>query len=243
MAGKRSGRQPTRDELKDWASFTGEVDPSSGSGRVGGAARTKRSDHSESPPVNGAASGRRVTTPDDLSDWNAFVETGMLPAEPTKAPVARKFRQAGPGSAVTLGRFEIGSALPKQDEIGTSLIQDMETAGHMDRNIARQMRSGRMDPERVLDLHGCRRTEAEQRLRNFVLGSRTSSRRLVLVITGKGQRTPKKLHDGEKGILRRHVPEWLSSPPLDRHVLYFGPAHPVHGGSGAFYVYLRRMRR
>ncbi|MEC7257418.1 MAG: Smr/MutS family protein, partial [Pseudomonadota bacterium] len=45
-----------------------------------------------------------------------------------------------------------------------------------------------------------------------------------------------------RGILRRQVPHWLTTPPLAQAVLDFTPAHIRHGGEGAFYVYLRRLR-
>jgi DNA-nicking Smr family endonuclease len=38
------------------------------------------------------------------------------------------------------------------------------------------------------------------------------------------------------------VPHWLSVPPLSGLVLQITPAHQSHGGGGAYYVYLRRMR-
>ena len=68
-------------------------------------------------------------------------------------------------------------------------------------------------------------------------------RRLVLVITGKGR----KPHDDNPipvrhGILKHQVPHWLHSPPLSAVVLQISEAHLKHGGTGAYYVYLRRRR-
>ena len=39
------------------------------------------------------------------------------------------------------------------------------------------------------------------------------------------------------------LPEWLHEPEFRAHVSGFQPAHPKHGGGGAFYVKLRRDRR
>ena len=51
------------------------------------------------------------------------------------------------------------------------------------------------------------------------------------MITGKGA-----------GVLKWHVPEWLKRPPLSGLVLALAEARPADGGSGAFYVLLRRRR-
>ena len=65
--------------------------------------------------------------------------------------------------------------------------------------------------------------------------------RLVLVITGKGKRRddtgpiPQRV-----GALRHQVPQWLRLPPLGPAVLQITEAHLKHGGSGAYYVYLRK---
>jgi DNA-nicking Smr family endonuclease len=40
--------------------------------------------------------------------------------------------------------------------------------------------------------------------------------------------------------LRHQLPHWLSLPPLRAIVLQVSEAHLKHGGSGAFYVYLRK---
>ena len=54
----------------------------------------------------------------------------------------------------------------------------------------------------------------------------------MLVITGKGAQ-------GD-GVLRRHVPDWLASPPIRQHVAGISEAHRRHGGEGALYVALKR---
>jgi DNA-nicking Smr family endonuclease len=41
-------------------------------------------------------------------------------------------------------------------------------------------------------------------------------------------------------VLRHQVPVWLQQPPLGAMVLQVAEAHLKHGGSGAYYVYLRR---
>jgi DNA-nicking Smr family endonuclease len=43
-----------------------------------------------------------------------------------------------------------------------------------------------------------------------------------------------------EGVLKRRLPEWLSEPDIRPLVSGFAPAHRVHGGAGAFYVFIKR---
>ena len=69
------------------------------------------------------------------------------------------------------------------------------------------------------------------------------SRRLVLIITGKGKRRDDPGSAMQTtGILKHQVPQWLAMMPLGPLVLQVVEAHIKHGGTGACYVYLRRHR-
>jgi DNA-nicking Smr family endonuclease len=69
------------------------------------------------------------------------------------------------------------------------------------------------------------------------------------VITGKGSSPFARhtlhghshFHTPEReGKLRREVPMWFHDVEFRKHIIGFQPAHPRHGGGGAFYVKLRR---
>jgi len=92
-----------------------------------------------------------------------------------------------------------------------------------------------------LDLHGKTQAQAHGELLRFLRRAQSQGAKFVLVITGKGSLAP---GDGsERGVLRRQVPLWLSQPQLRNYVTAFERAHVAHGGEGAFYVRLRRIRR
>lgn len=91
-----------------------------------------------------------------------------------------------------------------------------------------------MDIEAVLDLHGHGQAEARETLISFLHRAYGQGVRCVLVITGKGK--------GGTGVLRGRLPEWVDEPPLNAIVLTCAPSRQAHGGSGAFYVLLRRDR-
>jgi len=66
---------------------------------------------------------------------------------------------------------------------------------------------------------------------------------LLLVITGKGRGSRDlDFMTDRRGVLKHQVPQWLSMPPLGPLVLQVVQAAPKDGGTGAYYVYLRRQR-
>jgi DNA-nicking Smr family endonuclease len=89
-----------------------------------------------------------------------------------------------------------------------------------------------------LDLHGLTQSEAHRALLRFLRAAAARDARLVLVITGKGGRG-----EGERGILKRQVPQWLGLPEFRALIVGFEQAHVAHGGEGALYIRLRRTRR
>ncbi|KPQ06915.1 MAG: hypothetical protein HLUCCA12_08060 [Rhodobacteraceae bacterium HLUCCA12] len=115
----------------------------------------------------------------------------------------------------------------------------------MDRNIHTRMMRGKMTPEARIDLHGMTLAQAQPVLSGFILNAHARGLRLVLVITGKGRSHP----DDDlapmprrAGALKHVVPQWLRSGVLRPVVLDLREAHRSHGGTGAYYVYLRRRR-
>ena len=83
--------------------------------------------------------------------------------------------------------------------------------------------------------------EAHPELIRFILNGWSGGLRLVLVITGKGKPGPDFGPIPQRyGVLKHQVPQWLHMPPLGPCVLQVTEAHLKHGGSGAYYVYLRR---
>ncbi len=162
-------------------------------------------------------------------------QTERLKAGATCAPAPSR-----PVSAQLARRLEQAKARP------TSV------AGSLDRRTRQRMARGNVDIEARLDLHGMGVEQARMRLRAFLAECRMQGMRTVLVITGKGA-SPFSRHTlhgydhwhapERQGRLRRLVPEWLHEPDFAHNVAGFQPAHPMHGGGGAFYVRLRRKDR
>jgi DNA-nicking Smr family endonuclease len=105
------------------------------------------------------------------------------------------------------------------------------------RRLRARVARGKEAIDARLDLHGKTQSEAHAALLHFLRSAGARGARLVLVITGKGQRS-----NGEGGVLRRQVPHWLRLPEFRVFVIGFEDAHIAHGGEGALYVRLRRPR-
>lgn len=97
----------------------------------------------------------------------------------------------------------------------------------------RDLRRGKMKPERTIDLHGRRAQEAHAAVHAFLVDAYAEGLRCVAVITGRGSSV-------EGGVLRRELPHWLNAPDLRRIIL--GAAHPHRANTGAVHVLLRRRR-
>jgi DNA-nicking Smr family endonuclease len=117
----------------------------------------------------------------------------------------------------------------------------------IERRTARRIARGHVEIDARLDLHGLTQANAERRLRAFLLRARGDGLRTVLVITGKG--TERDTDGGHiasgrsgRGVLRRSVPLWLEAPELRDCVAGMAPAHIRHGGTGALYIHLRKVR-
>lgn len=125
----------------------------------------------------------------------------------------------------------------------TALGGRSANALRMDAKTHAAMTRGKLVPEARLDLHGKTIAEAHEALQSFILRAYTQNKRLVLVITGKGRSSRNEpLVPTGLGVLRHHVPHWLTAPPLSHCVLQLSQSHSRHGGEGAYYVYLRRAR-
>ena len=101
-------------------------------------------------------------------------------------------------------------------------------------DLVRSMRRGMLPIDGRLDLHGLTAAQAQEKLVEFLRTMRSRTERCVLVIHGKGERTP------GAGVLRGEISAWLSQGKAREHVLAFTTARDDDGGEGAVYVALRR---
>lgn len=98
----------------------------------------------------------------------------------------------------------------------------------------RKLDKGRIAIDGRVDLHGLHQAEAHSVLLAFLHRAHAAGHRHVLVITGKGASL------GSDGVLNRSLPAWLGTAPFRALVSGYNPAGRRHGGTGAFYVRIRR---
>jgi len=109
----------------------------------------------------------------------------------------------------------------------------------LDRRARQKIARGKHEIDGRIDLHGHTQREAHAALLRFLRASQAKGGKVVLVITGKGV---KRGIGREVGVLRRQVPLWLALPEFRDYVVGFDEAAIGHGGEGALYVRLRKMR-
>jgi DNA-nicking Smr family endonuclease len=176
---------------------------------------------------------RRMLTPDERVLWSLVTKTiaplhdlaplshndGAAPEAPALDPVVKS---TGPGTIRTT------PALPQRTLAPPPLAP-------LGRRMRTRVARGKEAIDARLDLHGMTQAQAHSALLHFLRNAQTRGARLVLVITGKGARG-----EGERGVLRRQVPQWLGLPDFRGFIVGFEDAHIAHGGEGALYVRVRR---
>lgn len=195
---------------------------------------------------------RRKLTPEERELWSRVAKT-VQHAHAKRPQSAETEPEAPPPPTPKLKPrpevrdFRIGQSAPDfafRHDLAPSIAEHLARQPvAMDRKTHRNMTRGKLEPDARIDLHGMTLAEAHPELIRFLLNAQDRGARLALVITGKGK---KGLDDGpipqRQGVLRHQVPQWLRLPPLGPVVMQVTEAHLKHGGSGAYYVYLRRNR-
>jgi len=114
---------------------------------------------------------------------------------------------------------------PNAPETPRGLPQSLE------RNQDKKTRRGRVVIDAKIDLHDMTQAEARPALHKAIIRASNRNHKCVLVVTGKGLR-------GE-GVLRRNFTAWIEAPSIRPLIATYAQAHIRHGGSGAWYVFLK----
>lgn len=180
---------------------------------------------------------RGQLSPEDRALWAAVTETTTPLVKRHSAPLTNG-KKANVEQVSVKGEKRAKPVKKIQILPPTLGASPKSSAPRMDARAFSKLKRGRLRPEAHIDLHGMTVPSAHTALSAFILKARADGKRLVLVITGKGRAAETTREVG--GVLRRKVPHWLEIPPLAQAVLQIESAHQRHGGSGAYYVYLRR---
>lgn len=102
----------------------------------------------------------------------------------------------------------------------------------LDVNQDKKVRRGWVEIDAKIDLHDMTLENAYPALVRAVIRASKQNHKCLLVITGKGARL--------EGVLRRNFTGWLARDPIRPLIANYAQAHIRHGGSGAWYVFLKK---
>ena len=173
----------------------------------------------------------RVLNPDEAELWARVTATirplsraPRTPANTTEKPSANPpapTRKAAPPPKPT-------PAPVRPDRPGTTL----------DGTWDRKLRSGSIQPDRIVDLHGFNLDQAWQAIDIALERAESGGDRVVLLITGHHRRGEPPV---QRGRIRAAVHDWLAVSRHAGRIAAVRGAHPRHGGGGSLYIILRRQ--
>ena len=99
------------------------------------------------------------------------------------------------------------------------------------------MRSGSVEPDRVVDLHGHSLDRAWDAIDRALERSIAAGDRVLLLITGHERKGEPPL---ERGRIRAAVHDWLAVSRHSPRIAAVRGAHRRHGEGGSLYIILRR---
>ena len=102
----------------------------------------------------------------------------------------------------------------------------------------------KLNKNKIVDLHGLTLDEANKKIEKLIINSYEERVNKLIIVTGKGlhsnnQKNPYVSTD--LSILKYSVPEFIkSNQSLMKLINSFGEATIEDGGSGAFYIYIKK---
>lgn len=107
----------------------------------------------------------------------------------------------------------------------------------LDGSWDKKLRSGAVDPDRVLDLHGMNLDRAWAAIDNSLEQAIGHGERVLLLITGHDRPGEPPV---QRGRIRAAVHDWLAASRHAADIAAVRVAHRRHGGGGSLYLILRR---
>ena len=112
----------------------------------------------------------------------------------------------------------------------------------LDSSWDKKLKSGSIQPDFTLDLHGHGLDAAYDRLMSGVGQARAMGARTILLVTGKPRPVDPADRGSKRGAIRAKVLDWLAASSHHAAIAAVRRAHIRHGGDGALYIVLRRER-
>jgi DNA-nicking Smr family endonuclease len=107
----------------------------------------------------------------------------------------------------------------------------------LDGSWDRRLKSGSVEPDRTIDLHGHTLDQAWTSIDKGLEMAIARGDRIVLLITGHARPGEPPI---QRGRIRAAVHDWLAVSRHASKIAAVRGAHPRHGGGGSLYLVLRR---
>ena len=110
-------------------------------------------------------------------------------------------------------------------------------ANTLDGGWDRRLKSGAVEPDRILDLHGHNLDQAWEAIDHALETAIARGERILLLITGHARKGDPPV---DRGRIRAAVNDWLTISRHSSRIAAVRQAHRRHGGGGSLYLILRR---
>jgi DNA-nicking Smr family endonuclease len=120
---------------------------------------------------------------------------------------------------------------------GEDLRRPVRPGTTLDGTWDRKLRSGSIQPDRIVDLHGHSLDSAWRAIDLALERAENAGDRLVLLVTGHHRPGEPPV---QRGKIRAAVHDWLAVSRHSPRIAAVRGAHPRHGGGGSLYIILRR---
>ena len=130
-----------------------------------------------------------------------------------------------------------GRVPPLRPAPPTSPVRRTHASATLDGQWDRRLRSGTVEPDRTLDLHGHSLDSAWMAVDRALEAASARGDRVLLLITGHERAGEPPI---ERGKIRAAVHDWLAASRHSSRIAAVRGAHRRHGGGGSLYIILRR---
>ena len=181
-------------------------------------------------------SAPRGLSAEEAEAWEKVAAT----VEPMHAPVMVKRPSERP-TPVLPKKIAVRPHTPKP-VVQTPMRSGQNPQNNLDGQWDKRLKSGAIQPDFTLDLHGHNLDAAYDRLMSGVAQARAMRARTILLVTGKSRPVDPADRGTARGAIRAKVLDWLAHSGHHSAIAAVRRAHIRHGGEGALYIVLRRER-
>lgn len=186
-----------------------------------------------------------MSTPRGLSAqeaaaWAQLAAT-VTPLAGRKRPTAQKPKVNEPKSGIVQSQPKPIMPAKSSPVASKAPLEPMPSSG-LDSHWDRRIKTGAIQPDFTLDLHGHTLDTAYDRLMQGLDQARAMDARVVLLIAGRSRPVDPADRSERRGAIRAKILDWLAASRHSGAISAVRKAHIRHGGEGALYLVLKRAK-